>query len=136
MTFQTPDIGQLQLPIECLPLVDLELVEALVALVFVVVEEGLDEVVVDDLGLPLEQPLLQVERGQVPDLVRLVQQCLHDLEEECAPATHLEVVLLEEVDEGDKGGPPHHEGGVAQARSDLRQQRVHQGGVPEGKKGI
>ena len=34
------------------------------------------------------------------------------------------------MDEGDQGGPPHHEGGVAQARSDLRQQGVHQGGVP------
>ena len=46
------------------------------------------------------------------------------------PSAHLEVVLLEEVDEGDEGGPPHHEGGVAQARSDLRQQGVHQRGVP------
>ena len=35
------------------------------------------------------------------------------------------------MDEGDEGGPPHHEGGVAQARSDLRQQGVHQRGIPE-----
>ena len=55
-------------------------------LIFVVVEEGLDEVVVDDLWLPLEQPLLQVERRQVADLVRLVQQRLNDAEEERSPA--------------------------------------------------
>ena len=54
-------------------------------LVFVVVEEGLYEVVVDDLGLPLDQPLLQVERRQVPDLLGLVEQRLHDAEEEGAP---------------------------------------------------
>ena len=40
---------------------------------------------VDDLGLPLEQPLLQVERRQVADLVGIVQQRLHDAEEERAP---------------------------------------------------
>ena len=40
---------------------------------------------VDDLWLPLEHPLLQVERGQVTDLVGLVQQRLHDPEEERAP---------------------------------------------------
>ena len=38
---------------------------ALPYLVFVVVEEGLDDVVVDDLGLPLEQPLLNVFRWQI-----------------------------------------------------------------------
>ena len=48
---------------------------------------------VDDLGLPLEQPLLQVERGQVADLVGLVQQRLHDPEEERAPESEKEIIL-------------------------------------------
>ena len=48
-----------------------------------------------------------------------------------AHARHLEVVLLEEVDEGDERRPPHHQRRVAQARRDLGQQGVHQGGVPE-----
>ena len=48
-----------------------------------------------------------------------------------AHAGHLEVVFLQEVDEGDERRPPHHQRRVAQARGDLRQQRVHQGGVTE-----
>ena len=49
--------------------------------------------VVDDLWLPLEHPLLQVERGQVTDLVGLVQQRLHDPEEERAPGSEKEIIL-------------------------------------------
>ena len=47
---------------------------------------------VDDLWLPLEHPLLQVERGQVTDLVGLVQQRLHDPEEERAPESEKDMV--------------------------------------------
>ena len=50
-----------------------------------VVEEGFNEVGVDDLWLPLEQPLPYIEHRQVLDLVRLVQQGLHNPAEERTP---------------------------------------------------
>ena len=86
-----------------LPLVDLELVKCLMTLVFVVVEEGLDEVVVDDLRLPLEHPLLQVEGREMADLARLVQQRLHDPEEERAPESKEDMVSTFNLQRSAKG---------------------------------
>jgi hypothetical protein len=62
--------------------------------VFVEAEEGLGQVAVHDLGLPLEEPLLEEEGCHLPDLVVVVVQRLKDPEEE--QAVDLQVVLLKE----------------------------------------
>ena len=92
-------------------------------------EDGFDKVLVHDLWLPLEQSLLYVEDGQVPHLLALVQECLDDPEEEGAPPAHLEVVLLEEVDQSDEGGPPDDEGTVLEECGHLGEEGIDQGGV-------
>lgn len=69
-------------------------------------KDALDEVLIHDFGLPLEQALLEVECGQVANLVRLIEQCMHDSKEERASAGHLEVVLLQQMDQRDQRRSP------------------------------
>ena len=59
-------------------------------------KDGLDEVLVHDLGPALKQPLLEVEDGELLHLLALVVEGLHDAEEERPAAAHLQVVLLKE----------------------------------------
>ena len=103
----SPVLGALDGEQLLLPLGDHELVEPLVVLVLVEVEEGLDEVGVHRLGLPLEQALLEVKGDEAPHLLALVVEGLEDAEEEGPPPAHLEVVLLQQVDQGYECGRPH-----------------------------
>ncbi len=56
-------------------------------------KDGLDEVVVHDLGAPLDQPLLDVEDGQVTDVLLRVDQGLQDPEEQ--GPRQLQVIFLQ-----------------------------------------
>ena len=55
-------------------------------------KDGFDEVVVHDLGAPLDQPLLDVEDGQVTDVLLRVDQGLQDPEEQ--GPRQLQVIFL------------------------------------------
>ena len=59
---------------------------------FVEVKEGFDEVRVHHFGVPLEEPLLDVEGREMADLLLLVAQRLEKPEEQ--HPVDLEVVLL------------------------------------------
>lgn len=98
-------------------------------LVLVKVEDTLDEMLLDHGGLPVEEPLGDVEEGQLSEILIIVAGQLEDAEEE-SPAD-LEVVLLQQVDEEDERLLLHFRAGIPQASRDLRHDRIDGRGIAD-----